>query len=140
MRAAKMIARKPFGHLAKLACLVQVEQQQLAIGVRSDLNGIFVVQRGTVTLLHRVLVQRRRATSKLHPHAVVWCDHVVNDMTRIEAGGIEPHILVDCDGAVFAIGITNHAEAVALLGFREMALFVARRETISGGQIQIWRK
>jgi hypothetical protein len=41
-------------------------------------------------------------------------------MARIEARGVEPDIRVDRDGTVFAIGITNQAEAVALLGFREM--------------------
>ena len=47
--------------LAIIADLVKVEQQQLAISLRSDLNGIFVIQRGTA--LSSRAVQRRRATA-----------------------------------------------------------------------------
>jgi hypothetical protein len=55
-------------------------------------------------------------------------------MARIDASGVEPDILVDRDGTIFAIRITNQAEVVALIGFRKMPLLVARREAMPSGQ------
>ena len=94
--------------------LAQIQQQHLAIGSGLDVNDIFVIQRGTVTFLHRVPVQRSRATSKLHPCAAIGSDCVLNHMARTEARGVEADILVNPDGTVVTVRITNQAEAVAL--------------------------
>jgi hypothetical protein len=115
--------------------LAQIQQQHLAIGFGLDVSDIFVIQRAApspsfIACPFSVAAPRASCTHALR----LGSDCVLNHMACTEARGVEVNILVNPDGTVVAVRITNQAEAVALFSFREMPLLVARHEAPPAGQ------